>query len=127
MTKKNSGPPPTPLTEFSGSTQHGLNALAWSRGTVYYPHVFLKSKGDIVIASVRLSVRLSVSPSVRYAISSLTNQIWCVNYSHAWGVQRQFLCAAPWGFRRGQKVKYHLISITKSISKIFLYHALCVF
>ena len=31
-----------------------------------YPHAFFKSEGDIVIASVRLSVR----PSVRYAISS---------------------------------------------------------
>ena len=36
-----------------------------------YPKAFFKkSKGDIVIASVRLSVRPSVHPSVRYAISS---------------------------------------------------------
>ena len=45
------------------------------------------------------------------------NQIWCVSYSHEWGVQRQILLAPPPGaLGRGQKVKYHLISIIKSIS-----------
>ena len=33
---------------------------------------------------------------------------------------------APWGYGRGQKVKYHLISITKSISKIFIHNFVCV-
>ena len=33
----------------------------------------------------------------------------------------------PRPLRRGQKVKYHLISVTMSISKIFLYQTLCVF
>ena len=33
---------------------------------------------------------------------------------------------APWGPGRGQKVKYHLIPITKSISKIFI-PTVCVF
>ena len=37
-----------------------------------------------------------------------------------------FFGPAPGALRRGQKVKYHLISITKSISKIF-YQTLCVF
>ena len=37
-----------------------------------------------------------------------------------------FFCPAPWGPRRGQKVKYHLISITKSISKISLPTFVCV-
>ena len=47
------------------------------------------------------------------------NQIWCVSYSHEWGAQRKnFFWPHPLG--RGQKVKYHLISITKSISKIFI-------
>ena len=31
-----------------------------------------------------------------------------------------FFCPAPGALGRGQKVKYHLISITKSISKIFI-------
>ena len=34
--------------------------------------------------------------------------------------------AAPWGSGRGQKGKYHLISITKSISKIFMPNFVCV-
>ena len=34
---------------------------------------------------------------------------------------------APGALGRGQKVKYHLISFTESISKIFLYQPLCVF
>ena len=33
---------------------------------------------------------------------------------------------APWGSGRGQKGKYHLISITKSISKIFMPNFVCV-
>ena len=32
----------------------------------------------------------------------------------------------PWALARGQKVKYHLISITKSISKIFILNFVCV-
>ena len=36
-----------------------------------------------------------------------------------------FLAPPPGAVGRGQKVKYHLISITKSISKI-LYQALCL-
>ena len=37
-----------------------------------------------------------------------------------------FLAPPPGALGRGQKVKYHLISITESISK-FLYQTLCVF
>ena len=55
------------------------------------------------------------------------NQIWCVSYSHEWGVQRQFFFVRPpRALRRGQKVKYHLISITKSIWKIFIQNFVCV-
>ena len=39
---------------------------------------------------------------------------------------KHFLAPPPWALGRGKKVKYHLISITKSISKIF-YQTLCVF
>ena len=31
------------------------------------------------------------------------NQIWCVSYSHKWGVQRQFFCPTPWGPLGGVK------------------------
>ena len=39
---------------------------------------------------------------------------------------KKFLAWPPGALRRGQKVKYHLILITKSISKI-LYQTLCLF
>ena len=52
------------------------------------------------------------------------NQIWLVSYSYEWGVQQQFFC--PGALGRGQKVKYHLISIIKSISKIFYTKLMCV-
>ena len=56
------------------------------------------------------------------------NQIWCVSYSHGWGAQRKefFFAPPPGALGRGQKVKYHLISITKSISKIFVPNFVCV-
>ena len=37
-----------------------------------------------------------------------------------------FLAPPPWALGRGQKVKYYLISITKSISKIFIPNFVCV-
>ena len=37
-----------------------------------------------------------------------------------------FLAQPPWALGRGQKVKYRLISITKSISKIFIPNFACV-
>ena len=84
------------------------------------PRFFKKRKG---IYSNRL--HLSVRPSVRYAIFlnhwTKFHQIWCVSNSHEWGVQQQFFLPPPPGaLGRGQKIKYHLISITKSISKIFI-------
>ena len=54
------------------------------------------------------------------------NQTWCVSYSHEWGAQRNFLAPPPGALGRGQKVNYHLISITKSISKIFIPNFVCV-
>ena len=55
------------------------------------------------------------------------NQIWCVSYSHRWSAQRNFIWPrAPGALGRGQKVKYHLISNTKSISKIFIPNFVCV-
>ena len=49
------------------------------------------------------------------------NQVWYVSYSHKWHVQRRnFLGPRPLRPLGGaKKVKYHLNSITKSISKIF--------
>ena len=39
---------------------------------------------------------------------------------------KRFLAPFPGALGRGQKVKYHLISITKSISKIFIPNFVCV-
>ena len=40
---------------------------------------------------------------------------------------KKSLAPPPGALKRGQKVKYHLISITKSISKIFIPKFVCVF
>ena len=55
------------------------------------------------------------------------NQIWCESYVHEWACNvKLFLAPPPGALWRGQKVKYHLISITKSISKIFIPNFVCV-
>ena len=41
-------------------------------------------------------------------------------------VKKKNLAPPPGALGRGQKVKYHLISITKSISKIFTPNFICV-
>ena len=41
-------------------------------------------------------------------------------------VKKKFLALPPGALGRGQKIKYHLISITKSISKIFIPNFVCV-
>ena len=52
------------------------------------------------------------------------HQIWCVNYLHEWHMHRHHFLGTrplgPWGgAKRSNIIKYHLISITKSFSKIF--------
>ena len=44
----------------------------------------------------------------------------------ACNVKLFFLAPPPGALGRGQKVKYHLISITRSISKIFIPNFVCV-
>ena len=64
----------------------------------------------------KIKFRPAVCPLCYLLLNHWTkfNQLWCVSYSHEWGAQRQiFFWPRPLG--RGQKVKYHLISITKSI------------
>ena len=77
----------------------------------------------------KIKFRPAVCPLCYLLLNHWTkfNQIWCVSYSYKWGVQRQFFFGPPPGaLGRGQKVKYHLISITKSISKIFKPNFLCL-
>ena len=86
---------------------------------------------------LRLSVRLSVRPSVcpsRYLLLNRWrkfNQIWCVSCSHGKGVQRHiFLGPAPWGPWEGPKGQI-LLNIIKfqlqSQFQRFLNQTLCVF
>ena len=93
-----------------------------------YPHAFLKKRRGYCYR-LRPSVRLSVRPLCYLLLNHWTkfNQIWCVCYSHEWGAQRKLALARPPGaLGRGQKVKYHLIPITKSTSKIFIPNFVCV-
>ena len=91
----------------------------------FYPHTLLKKLRGYCYR-VRPCVHLSVRLLCHLLLNHWTkfNQIWCVSYSHEWGAQRQIFWPRPLG--RGQKVKYHLISITKSISKIFIPNFVCV-
>ena len=84
-----------------------------------YPHVLYEKRRDIVIASIRLSIRTLCYLLLNHWTKS--NQIWCVSYSHQWVPVTAFFAQL-----HGQKVKNHFISITKSISQI-LYQILCVF
>ena len=75
----------------------------------------------------------SIRPSRYLLLNHWTksNQIWCVSCSHEWGVQRHISFwprpLGPWGdAKRSNIIKYHLISITKSISKIFKPNFVCL-
>ena len=72
----------------------------------------------------KIKFRPAVCPLCYLPLNHWTkfNQIGCVCYSHGWGAQRKknILAPPPGALGRGQKVKYHLISITNSISKIFI-------
>ena len=76
----------------------------------------------------KIEFRPAVCPLCYFLLNHCTKfkQFWCVSYSHEWGVQLHFFTPPPGASGKGQKVNYHLISITKSISKS-LYQALCVF
>ena len=76
---------------------------------IFYPHSFLKK---------RQGYCNRLCPSVRPSRYLLLNhwkkssQIWCVSCSHEWGVQRHIFFAPPPGaLGRGQKVKYHYVSL----------------
>ena len=77
----------------------------------------------------KIKFRPAVCPLCYLLLNHWTkfNQIWCVSYSHEWGAQPLFFLAPPpWALGRGQMVKYHLFSITMSISKIFIPNFVCV-
>ena len=99
------------------------------RNILLSPRFFQKSEGDIVIASVCPSVCPSTSPLCYLLLNHWTkfNQIgvWVTHMNGARNVEH-FLVLHPGALRRGQKVKYHLISITKSISKMFIPNFVCL-
>ena len=81
------------------------------------------------VAWVKIKFPPAVCPLCFLLLNHWTKfkQILCVSYSHEWGVQWQiFLPHPPGPWRGGQKIKYHLISITKSISKILIPNFVCV-
>ena len=118
----------TPVDFMNNWSWGGIKVSNW----FVIPAFFLQIERDIVIASVRLSICLSIHPSVCllcYLLNHWTkfNQIWCLSYSHEWACNSKFFFGpTPEALRRGQKVKYHFKSITKSISKIFITNFGCV-
>ena len=80
-----------------------VKALFFNPKALIIPTLFRKSVGDIVIASVRLSVRPSVCPLCYLLPKRWTesNQIWWVACLHKWGVQEHVYFwprpQGPWG------------------------------
>ena len=96
----------------------------------YYPHAFLKKRRGYcnrLRPSVRPSVRLSVMLSPPKPLDEIQPNLVCELLT--WMVRATsnfFLAPPPGALGRGQKVKYHLISIIKSISQIFIPNFVCV-
>ena len=85
--------------------------------------------GTLGYLGAKIKFRPAVSPLCYLLLNHWTkfNQIWCVSYSHKRGANhKKNLAPPPGALGRGQKVNYHLISITKSISKIFIPNFVCV-
>ena len=80
-------------------------------------------RGQNQIPSCCLSVMLS--PPKPFGRNSTKFGVWVTHINGAHNV-KIFLAPPPWSLGRGQKVKHHLISITKSISEIFIPNFVCV-
>ena len=99
--------------------------------SVNYPHAFFfKAKGILQSPpSVCPSVRQSVRPLCYLLLNHWTkfNQIWCVSYSHEWGVQQQiFFGHAPWDIGEGSNGQISFNFNYKVNFKDF-YTKLCMF
>ena len=90
-------------------------------GTWFTLEIFIPT--DIAMASVRLSVMLSPPRPLDEIQQNLVCEL-LTRMGRATAIF--FLAPPPGALGRGQKVKYHLISITKSISKIFIPNFVCV-
>ena len=88
----------------------------------FYPHTFFKkAKGILSPPSLRLLCYLFQT----IGQNSTKFGVW-VTLMNGARDGKFFLAPPPGALGRGQKVKYHLISITKSISKIFIPNFVCV-
>ena len=85
---------------------------------------FEKAKGILLSPpSVRQSVRYNIS-SKTIGRNSTKFGVWVTHMKGS--CNSIFLAPPPGALGRGQKVKYHLISNTKSISKICIPNFVCV-
>ena len=75
-----------------------------------------------MIASVRQSVMLYPPKP----LDEIQPNLMCESHMNGACNVNFFFGLPPGAFGRGQKVKYHLISITKSISMIFVPNFVCV-
>ena len=97
----------------------------------HYPHAFLKKRRGYCYR-LRPSVCPSVRPSVMLSppkpLDEIQPNLVCelLTWMGRATLIFFFLVPPPRALGRGQKVKYHLISITKSISKIFIPNFWCV-
>ena len=118
-----------------------LGTWAFAAREDFYFKAFLKKRRGYYCNRLRQSV----CPLCYLLLNHWTKlkQIWWVTHINgACNVKLFFLCRLTWGnatsrkitqpfflpcpLGKGQKVKYHLISITKSISKIFIPSFVCV-
>ena len=91
-----------------------------------YPQAFLKKRSGYC-NRLRPSVHLSVMLSPPKPFEELQPNLVCELLT--WmgrATSNFFLAPSPGALGRGQKIKYNLISITKSISKIFIPNFVCV-
>ena len=110
--------PPKPLDEIPPNLEcKMLTWMGYATAIFLGPPAGALGRGQKVCLSVCLSRRRP-----RYLILNhwtKSNENLCVSCLHEWGVQRHIILVLPLGsLWRVKRVKYRLISITKSISKI---------
>ena len=105
----------------------GVDGALSLRTGIIIPMLFLKSKADIVIASVRSSVRLSVMLFLLNHRAKF-NQLWCVWVTHINGACNvNLFWPRPLGPSGGGKGQVWFKFNYKVNFKDFLYETLCVF
>ena len=81
------------------------------------------------VGRLKIKFRLAVCPLCYLLLNRWTkfNQVWCVSYSHEWGVQRQSYCGPTlWGPGEGSKGQISFNFNYKVYSKIFMTNFVCV-